>query len=245
MKPSHHNESGETKRRVLAGLLIVFAGAAWLFYQLDLLFLPKWIFSWPIVLILVGLFIGFRHSFRNPGWFVLVAIGTFFLIEQNIPDIHLKNYFWPVLLIIIGIYIMLKPKRNTYKGDEDAWMGNRHDTYTQSHEGYIESVSVFGGVKRNIITNDFKGGEIVSIFGGTECNLSQANLVGKATLEATQIFGGTKLIIPADWELKSEAVAIFGGVKDNRVTSPSKEATQKVLILKGTCLFGGIQIYSA
>lgn len=85
----------------------------------------------------------------------------------------------------------------------------------------------------------FKGGDIVNIFGGTELNLTQADITGKVTIEITTIFGGTKLIVPANWEVKSEAVTIFGGLEDKRSASVMNSNGDKVLVLKGTVIFGG------
>jgi hypothetical protein len=67
-------------------------------------------------------------------------------------------------------------------------------------------------------------------------------------LDLTQIFGGTKLIVPHHWKVQSkDLVAVFGGVEDKRPmlgsTSPTDE-NSKVLVLKGTCIFGGIDIKS-
>ena len=78
--------------------------------------------------------------------------------------------------------------------------------------------------------------------GGTEVNLSQADIQGTITLDTTNIFGGTKLIVPASWEVKSEATAIFGGIEDKRDLHAIKPDPAKVLIIDGTCIFGGIEI---
>jgi hypothetical protein len=70
---------------------------------------------------------------------------------------------------------------------------------------------------------------------------------GKIVLELTQIFGGTKLIVPPHWKIQSEdLVAIFGGVEDKRaiLSDPSVVSGSKVLVLRGTCIFGGIDIKS-
>ena len=99
-------------------------------------------------------------------------------------------------------------------------------------------------IKKNIISKNFKGGEIVSILGGTELDLSQADMKEEAILEITTILGGTKLIIPSNWDIKSEAVTIFGGIDDKRKMHTITEAVEKTLILKGTVLFGGIEIKS-
>src|ERR1051325_9679209 len=79
------------------------------------------------------------------------------------------------------------------------------DTSADSKEDYINTTSVFGGAKKNMLTKNFKGGEIVNIFGGTELNLSQADVNGEAVVEMTTIFGGTTFIVPSNWTVKSDA----------------------------------------
>ena len=53
--------------------------------------LPYWLFSWPMILIALGLYIGARHSFRQWGWLIPVAIGTIFLLDDIIPDINTES----------------------------------------------------------------------------------------------------------------------------------------------------------
>jgi len=48
--------------------------------------------------------------------------------------------------------------------------------------------------------------------------------------------------VPSHWMVKSEIVTIFGGVEDKRVMSTVIDTPDKVLILKGTVIFGGIEI---
>jgi hypothetical protein len=86
----------------------------------------------------------------------------------------------------------------------------------------------------------------VTIFGGTELNFGQADMNNRIVLDITQIFGGAKLIVPPHWRIHSEEiVSIFGSVEDKRpiVANPTYDEN-KVLILKGTNIFGGIDIKS-
>lgn len=63
-------------------------------------------------------------------------------------------------------------------------------------------------------------------------------------MELTTIFGGTKFIVPSNWTVKSEAVTIFGGLEDKRNTQTLIDNPDKILLLKGTVIFGGIEIKS-
>ena len=108
----------------------------------------------------------------------------------------------------------------------------------------IDATAVFGGVKKIILSKNFKGGDITNFMGGSEINLTQADFNGRVKIDATNIFGGTKLIVPAHWDVQSEVVAVFGGVDDKRRFIGVQPDPNKVLILDGTCLFGGIEINS-
>jgi predicted membrane protein len=119
---------------------------------------------------------------------------------------------------------------------------------TESREKYwsdnwLETVTIFGNVKKLVYSKNFKGGDIVSIFGGSEINLTHADFKGNIVIELVQIFGGAKLIIPPHWQVRSEMVAIFGGIDDKRPPQPNYDP-EKVIILNGTTLFGGIEIKS-
>ena len=115
-----------------------------------------------------------------------------------------------------------------------------------STDDMIDGVAFMAGIKKKIISKNFKGGDMTVIFGGVELDFSQADFTDKATLDVTQIFGGTKIIIPANWEIKSELVSVFGSIEDKRMIQPTTLGSEpnKTLILKGTTFFGGIEIKS-
>jgi hypothetical protein len=48
--------------------------------------------------------------------------------------------------------------------------------------------------------------------------------------------------VPADWDVKSDIVAIFGGIEDKRSLESISINPGKVLLLKGTSIFAGIEI---
>jgi hypothetical protein len=123
---------------------------------------------------------------------------------------------------------------------------SRKDFADSNSADYIDSVTIFGGVKKNIFSKTFRGGELVTIFGGTDINLTQADVPHPIILDITQIFGGAKLIVPPHWTIKSEDIVnIFGAVEDKRPIMPENNYDpNKVLILKGTNIFGGIDIKS-
>lgn len=245
---SLEKRQGNSTGNVMGGVLLLIIGGMWLAAKLNTIFLPSWIISWQMFLIVLGLFLGFKHSFQKPAWIVLVLIGTVFLLDDFLL-FDVKIYFWPILIIGLGLWLIFKPKKQYSKHYRQV-AGQAAEPVGQSYTGnysddeVIDSTTVFGGIKKNIISKSFKGGEVVSVFGGTELNMMQADIQHPVVLEATQVFGGTSLIIPPHWQVKSEIVAILGGVEDKRPILSQGYDPNKVLILKGTTLFGGLTIKS-
>jgi hypothetical protein len=229
--------------RIFGGIFIVVVGLILLARQAGAE-IPRWLFSFESILIGVGLYIGIRQSFRGVAWLIPTLVGVFFLFDDFYPEIDIENFIWPIIIIAIGLFMIFRGGKK--KSDWRAWE-REHARSGDLADDFLDSTVVFGGVKKNIISKDFKGGEAVTVFGGTEINLMQADLTGPVVLELTQVFGGTKLIVPPHWKIQSkDMVAILGGIDDKRpmLGKPQGEEGERVLILKGTCLLGGIDIRS-
>lgn len=245
-------EKSRTRGKIMAGLLIIGAGVLFLLKEMGM-DIPYWILSWKMFLIALGLIIFVKHPFKDFGGVILMLIGFGFLLEDISPDLNIGKYLFPVLVILIGLAVIFKPKRK-YRNKWEHWAHKKKEgkyynyDYSDSNsnsENQLEINSVFAGVKRNIITKDFKGGEVSIVFGGAEINLSQADITGKVRLEINQIFGGTSLIVPSHWHIQSEINAILGGVEDKRTFHPDqKNDEQKILVLEGNAIFGSIEIKS-
>ena len=232
---------------MLTGVFILIIGIAALL-KATLTDFPDWLFSWQILLIAFGMFIGLRHNFRGPSWLILVLIGGIFLLNEIYPEISFRRYLWPIAIIIVGLFVILRPRRGWKLNPNKKTEGVSDSVFTEdidySKDDFIDSTSIFGGSKRIIISKQFKGGDLVNIFGGNELDLSQADFTGVAVIEITTIFGGTKLLVPSNWSVKSEAVTIFGGIEDKRRMQTITENPEKTLVLRGTVIFGGIDIKS-
>ncbi|HET9433506.1 MAG TPA: LiaF domain-containing protein, partial [Chitinophagaceae bacterium] len=231
---------------LLTGLFILVIGVLALM-RTSIPDFPNWAFGWEILLLAFGLFIGLRHNFRGGAWLVLVLVGGIFLLRRIYPAFSF-NQIWPVVLIVIGLFIILRPRRGWKLDRTKKTDGSSDSVFTEdidySKDDFVESTSIFGGAKKIVISKNFKGGNLENIFGGTELDLSQADFTGTAVIELTTIFGGTKLLVPSNWSVKSEAVTIFGGIEDKRKMQTVTEASDKTLVIRGTVIFGGIDIKS-
>ncbi len=260
-RPTQHG------KKVL-GSAILLIGLALLAKQMGVDF-PRWLISWPMLLIVIGIANGVKHQFRNNAWIILILIGSVFLAEKIMPELSVSQYTWPLILIGLGIFFIFGKgfkrgdcKRNKRwenfgdyktKPDEFAYTdytetpkneepATEKNEYHVAGEEYIDSVSVFGGTKKSILSKNFKGGDITNIMGGAELNFYHADIKGVVVLDVVQIFGGTKIIVPPSWEVVTEMAAVFGGIDDKRSLNQVLTDKSKVLVIKGTSIFGGIDI---
>ena len=245
-----HRKHAFGRGRIWTGVFLLLIGVAALTKSFLIPVLPEWLFTWQMLLILLGLFIGIRHNFRGGVWFMLMLLGGIFLLNEFYPGLIERRYIWPMALIVAGLFLIFKPRRKDWSWQEHEPATDpselSHSTTTSPNqpENLLDSTSIFGGIKKTIFSKNFQGGEIVNILGGAEINLSQADIQGVVTLELTQIFGGTMLIVPPHWDVKPEMAAILGGIDDKRPVQNVTIDPTKVLLLKGTSIFGGIEIKS-
>lgn len=256
---------------VYIGAFIIVAGVI-LFLRRIGLPIPHWLTSWEMILIGVGIIMGLKSGFKDINWLIPIIIGAIFISNDIFPGLRFSNLIWPLGLIAVGLIVLTKggkgfgrndftPNSDSPKTNDDYVSGfkkiNEGDTIENASgtsfapmssasgpDDILECVAVFGGVKRTVVSKNFKGGEVVAVFGGAEVDLTHADIQGVVKLEATNILGGTKLIVPPHWDVQSEMVAILGGVEDKRRIQPDLIDRNKRLILTGTSLLGGLEVKS-
>lgn len=248
---------GSRTPRLWSGIVLLAAGILLLAYKMGAP-IPWWFFTWPVLLIGIGLLTGIKSRFHNPGALILIVVGGVFLIDQTNPMLNFHNYLLPAILIGVGLVYITRPKRNWGKQQKN-WTGSNFypnapvlsqptsdayepKTIVDNDSEYVEINAVFGSVKKIILSKNFKGGEINCFMGGAEINFMKADVQHSVSLEVNNIFGGTKLIVPSNWNVKNEVTAVFGGIEDKRNIASGIVDSGKILVLKGTCVFGGIEI---
>lgn len=232
--------------RKLTGLFLLACGGLVLASKMGAP-IPGWLLSWEFFLIALGVFIGIKHNFKNPAWFILIIIGTFSLSDNFAPDYDLQRYAWPVAIMLLGVFFIFKPKSGFKSGRFTKRFNSGYTNLTEpaTNDGVdtVDISAVFGGVKRRLISKNFKGGDITAFMGGAEIDMSQSDIQGTVVLDISAVFGGAKLIVPSNWNVISKATAIFGGVDDKRQTGFMADAN-KTLVIDGVAIFGGIEIKS-
>jgi len=230
---------GLSNNRAIIGVVLVLAG---LFLVLrNTGFFPNYIdnvvFSWPMLLIAIGLVITVGSSGGKTSGIIVMAVGAFFMIPLVFREsFHMYNMFWPSIFIIIGIIFIFSRRH--------GW--NPATTAPETGDDYIDIVNIFSGGERQIVSENFRGGKLTAIFGGGEIDLTKAKLApGTNVLEIACVFGGTTIIVPDGWYVKIEVTPILGGFGDSRKLSPGRSVDpSRMLIIKGAVVFGGGEVKS-
>ena len=270
MKPNKRTNYNEN---LTVGVLILAVGVVLLLQRMGIFF-PGWLFSWPMLIIAIGLVVLVRHRFRSGFGFFMVLFGGAFFIKRELNYSVDMSYLIPVGMIMLGLYLMLY-KRN-YKGDvyqgwnqsqkaknrDPFYTGNPETTFrntqTAGEEGsgsaiggqfadngdVLHSQALFCGIQKRVLSKNFYGGKISTYFGGTDIDLSQADIGETAYLDVDVAFGGVKLIVPPHWDLKIDVTNIFAGIEDKRMYPQTSADPTKVMVIKGTIIFGGLEIKS-
>jgi len=228
--------------KIATGIAVFFFGVV-LLVEKSGVQTPNWLISLGTILIAVGLVSLIKHKFQQTFGWIILAVGSILLLNDIVPNVINTSFILPSVLILVGISIMAKTILREKKKNVEPF-----DSFVNTDsasDDYFESRTVFGGVEKIVMSKNFKGAKVSSIFGGNELNFMQADIERVAEIDISVVFGGVSLIVPSNWKIQSELNSIFGGIEDNR--SPYDESWQnseKILRLKGSCTFGGIEIKS-
>lgn len=233
------------------GIVFLLVGIVFLIRQADWLELPDWIFTWPVLLIVIGLVSGISSSFQRTNWIWPVLIGGVFLVDREFMDVDIFEYTLPIVFIIIGISMIQKSNRKKGQAPWGPPMGNWGGSSSQSTVNFslndapfIAISNVFNSATIQATSKEFKGANITNIVAGLELDFSQVAFEGDSiSIEITQIMGGATLFVPEHWEIRQHYTTLLAGFEDKRTTLSNKtEGEKKILHINGFQILSGIQI---
>ncbi len=121
---------------------------------------------------------------------------------------------------------------------------NFQSTVMPNAEDYLQSTAVFSGIKKTILSKDFKGGKVSNIFGSTELDFTNADLTGTVMLDISQAFGEVTITVPTDWRIEADLSQLMAVVDDFRNDTYLAKNSDKVLVLKGISFCAHLEIMS-
>lgn len=223
------------KGKIVLGGLFIFFGVGMLLQQLGLWEFHNIISTWwPLILIFAGAMQLSAKSSSKTSGIILLLLGIYFqLKELDIIDVSLVKFFWPILIIAIGVSIIMPSGKA-----RERFIGR------EVNQDVVDNVTVFSAVKSRNISRNFRGGSLVTVFGGIDMDLRNADLSPDgARIDATAAFGGIDILVPPDWKVVIKGIPLFGGWSNKtNMNEYNIEGQVKVLTVNCFCAFGGLEV---
>lgn len=257
--PQRKNDSN-----LFLGALIIIVGVGLLLRSMNIFhgYIFERIFSFPTFLLIGSLIWGYKENFKFGLWSFLAGAGLYFLV-MKFSDTA-AGFVLPVALIGVGFLLIQRNKTRTIGGNRNSQANAyNHQGMTTENEPenpfaekslgqndfskgdfraeFVNITAVFSENKRVISSQNFKGGKLVAIFGGSKLDCRGGNIQEDIVLDIATVFGGTELVFPANWIVVNEMTTLFGAVEDKR-RLVNNTGNEHRVILTGFTLFGSVEI---
>lgn len=162
-------------------------------------------------------------------WMLIIGVIFLFLKVSNINILLFVSKYWPVGLIILGTIIVTTNNMRAIKLKEpDLDVSN------------VNYFNIFTEMINRVETQEFKGGELTTIFGISELDIKNSKIVNESYLSAICIFGGMKVQLPKECKVVVVGRPIFGSWKNRRHSKI--EENYPIIKIKARIIFGHIEI---
>jgi lia operon protein LiaF len=187
---------------------------------------------------------------RNVFWgVVLILFGVLFLLDNmDLLDFgRVFRTYWPALLVLWGMSILFRRR-----GSRPRPMVS--DVAERVSGELFHHSSVFGDLRLEVDSADFKGGSASTVFGSVLVDCSKAKLAaGEHWLRLSGVFGSINVILPPDTAVSVSCNAVAGdldvggerrsGVVPNLTyTSPGYDQAERRLKISATQIFGDVRV---
>lgn len=248
----------------IAGILLILAGLTVFAKNFGIIDI-RWheIFSWQLVLIIVGMFLLCGRDTQRAGW-LLMAIGVFFWVVEFV-DLSetLRKLIWPAVLMVGGLVLIIGRKRpnsvsngngnnyaSTYDAENSNINANANEAYSSepyadgpsAHSSRIELSTVLSNRTYKPTTPYITGGRAHGVMATTNINLSDAQLEGNsATIEVSGFMHTCNITVPANWRVHLNVSTVMGSATDLRPTATPAESAP-LLVVMGSLTMGACRI---
>ena len=227
--------------RVVFGLFVLAFGVLALLDNLNIIgghVLQAW---WPMVFVALGVMRLVQGPSAHAVVFSigLIALGGAMTASNlGVLQFHARDW-WPVLVIFVGASLVVRGFRPaTTDGRWGRLRGHRHDERLE-HGARIDASAVMSGIVLRNDSQDFQGGDISTVMGAVEIDLSQAAIAGEARLHLSIIMGGVEIKVPRGWSITIVGTPTLGGIED-RTLPPLVPGPR--LVIEGSVVMGGVEI---
>lgn len=231
-------------RGALVGAAIIAAGVMLLLRNMDIIqFHSLWTFA-PLILVFIGAMKLIEAEGRPVGSLfgaILAGVGGLWF-ASNMDWLRIDHrLIGPIIIMLIGAVFLIRAiEHQRYMGSVSgapAPSGPAGD-YSTLHDW-----ALFGGMKRNVTSQAFLGGELFAMFGGVELDLRRSILArDEILIDANAMFGGIEIHVPTSWTVIVRGHGVFGGYEDKTLPPSNLQEKPQRLVVTGFAMFGGVVV---
>jgi predicted membrane protein len=243
-QPASEPNGGAISGGLIFGFAVVAIGVLFLLDNFGVPVGFLWSY-WPVILIAIGLakVVDSRDTSGRTGGAVIMLVGLVLIADKiHLPFLNNVSLWqlWPLAIIAFGFMTLWGALEGK---DTLRTMRVGAPWAPPATPGNVNMFSMFGGSNRKV-TGDFKGADLVAIFGGGGLDLRNATMsADEAVVNINAIFGGFEIRVPETWLCEVHVAGIFGGHEDKTHQPDSRLVPNpKRLIVKGSTIFGGMGI---
>lgn len=216
---------------VLWGIALVAAGTVFALNALNITSIDIFFDGWWSLFLIIPCGVGLFTEKKKSGNLFGLALGIFLLLCAQ--DVLAYDLFWklliPAMVVIAGLRLVFsglfrKKKSPAVEIEINIGSGN---------------TAIFGGRDIRYAGEKFTGTSLTAVFGGIDCDLTNAVIEQDCAIDVSCIFGGIDLRVPPNINVQTNITGIFGGAEDKTVPHPGAPT----LYIRGACIFGGMDIF--
>lgn len=233
------SDGGSVSPGLIFGLAIIAIGVLFLLDNFGIPVGFLWGY-WPVILIAIGLakVVDSKDTSGRTGGAIMMLVGLVLIADKvHLPFLNNVSLWslWPLALIVFGAMMLW----GALEGKGVAGI----PWNPPATPGNVNMFSVFGGSNRKV-SGDFKGADLVAIFGGGGIDLRNATMAAdEAVINVNAIFGGFEVRVPETWLVDVHVSGVFGGHEDKtHQPDPRLVPNPKRLVIRGATIFGGFGV---
>jgi hypothetical protein len=228
------------------------------------------IFSlWPLALIIIGVVLLLDKKPKQDQTstqrflpFVLMGLGGLAILNR----FHILNFgigvlIGPLVLLYFGVRLLRSGNgeqrqdlgssstaMNAYRppnisGDSASFQASSQSSTDSGHQEKIDVFCLLSGSNFNTRSQNLGSGSVISLLGGADIDIREADTQEPLKLEVFALMGGIELRVPAHWQVTVNVMPLLGGISNKTTCLADKmNLPRKQLIVTGFVLMGGLEI---
>jgi hypothetical protein len=191
---------------------------------------------WPLLLVALGIFQLVTDPRTWLGSGILVAVGVVLLgTHQDWLHGSAWSLLFAAILIVVGLRLLNVSRRGGTVVTGPAPAPAHGETAT------VDAVAVLSKRRVTVTSPAFLGGDITSVLGSLDLDLTGATLGPGARLNATVVLGGLNVLVPQGWRVELTGTPILIGW-DNTTRRDVIGPDAPVLQISAVTVLGGLEV---